>query len=122
MACKCSDYTAGMLREAVSFERLLITADGAGGTNSGRREIVLLSPTRAHVKSVSGREVMRTDRVDAETRLKVVVRYFEGLLESDSIVFRTRRHTITWINNVEFADKWLEISVDGGAANGGVTL
>jgi head-tail adaptor len=122
MACKCSDYTAGMLREAVAFERILKYSDGSGGTTSGRYEAVLLAPSRAHVKNLSGREVMQGARTDAETRLRVTVRYFDGLLESDSIVIRTKRHTITWINNVEFADRWLEVSVDGGTANSGVTV
>jgi hypothetical protein len=39
-----------------------------------------------------------------------------GLLESDRVVIRTKAHNIRFINNVEFADRWLEIMVDGGVA------
>lgn len=116
MACKCSDYTAGMLRETVAFQRVVVSADGAGGSSEGAPATIAGAPTRAHVKAASGREVVQTERVDAETRLKITVRYFAGLLDSDTILFRSRRHNITWINNVEFSDRWLEISADGGVA------
>jgi head-tail adaptor len=112
----CCDYTAGMLREAVAFERVVASSDGAGGTTAAAPVTISGAPTRAHVKAASGREMVQTARVDAETKLKVTVRYFTGLLDSDTILIRGRRHNITWINNVEFRDRWLEVSADGGVA------
>ena len=112
----CCDYSAGMLREAVAFQRGTIASDGAGGSSEGTPQTIPDAPTRAHVTAASGREVMRAERVDAEARYKITVRYFAGLLESDTVLIRGRRHNIVWINNVEFADRWLEIIADGGVA------
>jgi len=45
-----------------------------------------------------------------------VVRYFEGLTERDRVVIRSRPYNIRFIANLDMADRWLEISVDLGAA------
>lgn len=113
--CGPSKHSARDLRETVAFERKTRTSDGAGGFVSGWTA-VSGAPTRAKVVAVSGSERFQSDRVEASTRFRIVVRYFSGLLDSDSIVHRGRRYNIRFINNVDFMDDWLELSVDGGVA------
>ena len=36
--------------------------------------------------------------------------------EADRVLFRGLVYNIAWINNVEFADRWLEIDLTGGVA------
>lgn len=109
---KCCDYTVGMMKHQVSFQRVQMVSDDAGGVVEQSRAYRPLA--RAHITQASGSERFFTDRVEAISSYKVVVRYFADLRESDTIVFQGRAHNITRINNVEFANKWVEINVNGG--------
>ena len=96
---KCCDITAGQLKEPVTFQSTIT------GT-----------PTRARAKFASGGERYASERIEARVSVKIVVRYFAGLLEADRVEIRGKAYNIRFINNIEFSDKWLEISLDGGAA------
>ena len=39
-----------------------------------------------------------------------------GLSESDRVTIRNKVHNIRFLDNIEFANKWLQIDVDGGVA------
>lgn len=112
---RCCDIHAGMLREPITIERVSRSANGKGGwtetwaTLSG-------APVKAHVKAISGRERFASDRVEATTRYRMVIRYFDGLKESDRVIIRDRVHNIRFIDNVEMRDRWLKIDLDGGMA------
>jgi SPP1 family predicted phage head-tail adaptor len=107
--------TAGKLRTVVEFQRATKVSDGSGGYNETWAAISD-SPTKAFAKALSGSERFASDRVEATTRWRIVVRYFSGLLESDIVVINSREYNIRFINNVEMADKWLEIDLNGGVA------
>jgi len=111
----CCDYSSGLLREAVTFQRETATA-GAAGTFTKAWATVSGAPTRAHVRGLSGREERTGDRTDAVARLRVVVRYSAALREGDRVLIRTRAHNITRIDNVEFRNQWLEIDAEAGVA------
>ena len=102
----CSKYNAGMLNEVVDIQRATRTSDGAGGFTTVWGTLVG-SPTRASVKALSGAERFASERV---------VRYFDGLLESDLIAIRGLAYNIRFINNMDLADRWLVIDLDGGKA------
>ena len=111
----CCDYSSGLLREAVTFQRETATA-GTAGTFTKAWATVSGAPTRAHVRGLSGREERTGDRTDAVARLRVVVRYSAALREGDRVLIRTRAHNITRIDNVEFRNQWLEIDAEAGVA------
>lgn len=115
MALQCCDFNAGKLKEPVLFERRTLTSDGAGGQTE-TWAAVSGAPTRAAVMPVSGSERYASDRVEAIVRLRLVTRYSALLRESDRVTIRGRVHNIRYIDNIEFADKWLQIDVDGGVA------
>lgn len=112
---KCCDYTAGMLKEPVTFQRETLVSDGAGGTTSTWATISG-APTRGFLKAMSGSERWASARVEANVTLRLVVRYFAGLREGDRVQVRGEAANIRFINNVEFADKWLEIDLQAGVA------
>lgn len=112
---KCCDFHSGKLKEPVTFERKTLTSDGAGGMTQTWATINNV-PSRAFVVPVSGSERYASDRVEATVRLRLVVRYTTGLRESDRVQIRGRVHNIRFIDNIEFANKWLQIDVDGGVA------
>ena len=111
----CGDYNAGMLREPVTFQRAAKASDGAGGYTETWGAIAG-APTLAHAKYLSGNERWASQRVEATAKIRIAVRWFDGLLASDAVVIRSRRCNIRFINNVEFADKWLEIELGEGVA------
>jgi len=104
-----------MLREPVTFQRLTRTPDGAGGFAEAWAAITG-APTRAMVKPMSGGERFQSQRTEATSTHKVVVRYFADLTEVDRAVVRGRAYQVRFINNVDFDDKWLEISAEVGVA------
>jgi len=112
---KCCNMNSGMLKEVVSFERATKTPDGSGGYTEALAAISG-APTRAAVKALSGRERFASDRIEATTKWRITVRYFDGLLESDRVIIRTRAYNIRFINNDQLEDRWLEIDLDGGIA------
>lgn len=113
--CKASKYNARDLREEVSFERLARTSDGAGGFTEAWAA-VSGAPTRAMVKPMSGRERWASQRIEATATHMIVTRYFSGLKEADRATIRGRVYNVRFINNVDFADQWLEITAEVGVA------
>jgi SPP1 family predicted phage head-tail adaptor len=113
---KCCDINSGMLKEPVTFQRMTRTADGAGGQTQ-TWATVSGAPSRAFVRVASGNERFSHDRVEATIKLKLTTRYTNALRESDRVLIRGRAHNIKLLNNLEFRNQWLEISVDGGVAS-----
>ena len=112
---KCCEMSSGMLREPVTFERRTLTSDGAGGQTE-TWSAISGAPTRAHIKPLSGRERFSSDRIEATLRLRVLVRYSTAINEGDRVLIRSQAHQIRFINNLEFADRWLQIDCEGGVA------
>jgi SPP1 family predicted phage head-tail adaptor len=110
---KCCDITAGMLREPADIQTQE-TADIGGGATE------LSYTTRATVRGkmlpLSGNQVLYANRLDARTKNRFMMRYRSDLTESDRLVIRGRAYNITYIDNVEFRDKWLVVDLDGGVA------
>jgi SPP1 family predicted phage head-tail adaptor len=111
----CSDITAGMLSTPVQFQRMSRVSDGAGGFSQAWLPLAG-TPTRAHVKSMSGSERYASARIEATATHRVTVRYFAGLTEADSVVFAGKRSNIRFINNLEQRDRWLVLDVQTGVA------
>ena len=112
---KCCDMHAGKLRIPVSFERGVKASDGAGGHTIVWSSLAD-SPVRAFVKALSGFERHASERVEAVSKWRIVVRYFSGLKESDRVEMRGERFNIRFIDNVELRDIWLRIDLSGGVA------
>jgi SPP1 family predicted phage head-tail adaptor len=112
---KCCDMNSGKLKEPVTFQRRTLTSDGAGGQTESW-STVSGAPTRAYVAPVGGSERFAHDRTEATVRLRLVVRYTSTLLDSDRVQIRNKIHNIRFLDNMEFANKWLQIDVDGGVA------
>ena len=113
---KCCDINSGMLKEPVTFQRMTRESDGAGGQNVAWSAISG-APSRAFVRVASGNERYVHDRVEAVVKLKLTTRYNASITEADRVLIRGRAHNIKLLNNLEFRNQWLEISVDGGVAS-----
>lgn len=112
---KCCDMHSGKLRTRIEFQRKTRLPDGAGGFSETWSKISG-APEYAYARAVSGSERYASDRVEARTKVRVTVRYFDGLRDDDRVVINGDAHNITFINNVDFRGRWLEIDLAGGAA------
>jgi len=112
---KCCKMNSGMLKEPVQFERKTRTSDGAGGFTETWAAISG-APTRCSVKAMSGSERWASQRVEATSTHKITIRYTSDLTEVDRAVIRGRIYNIRFIDNLDFADKWLEVRVNLGVA------
>lgn len=110
---KCCDYTSGMLREPVTFQLQKKDSIGGGATEISYDERF---STRCYFKFASGWERMHADRYDAGTKASIVIRYRDGLIESDRAIIRGRAYNIKFIDNIELRNKWLKIDLEGGVA------
>ncbi len=110
---QCCDYNAGMLQTAVTFQRRVRVADGAGGWTESWE--TLLS-TRAYMKGLSGYERFNFDRLNAETRDRAVIRYYADLKAGDRAVIDGLAYNIFYINDVERKHRWMILDLSGGVA------
>lgn len=113
--CNPPKYTPRQLNEPVAFQRKTRTADGAGGFTEAWATISG-APTFCMVKPMSGGERYASQRVEATATHRIVTRYFSGLKETDRAVIRGREYQLRFIGNVDFADRWLEITAEVGVA------
>ena len=91
------------------FQRMARVSDGAGGFTEGWTAITG-APTRAMVKALSGSERFQSQRTEATASHKIVVRYNAGLTAVDRAVIRERAFQLLFLNNVDYDDKFLEIT------------
>lgn len=110
---QCCDYDAGMLQTAITIQRRVRVTDGAGGWSESWETILT---TRAYMKGLSGYERFTSDRLNAETKDRAVIRYYADLLPSDRLVVDGRAHNITYINDVERKHRWMVLDLSGGVA------
>ena len=112
----CCKYSAGKMREPVTFQRLGSASNVDGNVVAGSWATIAGAPTRGMVRPLSGYEASQAQRLSAEVKMLVVVRYTAALREADSVLIRGLRHNIRYIKNVDFDNKFLEIDVEGGVA------
>lgn len=113
---ECCKYNAGKMREPVTFQRMGAATNVDGNVVAGAWATIAGAPIKGMVRPLSGYEASQAQRLSAEVKLLVVVRYTAALREADSVLIRGLRHNIRYIKNVDFGNKWLEIDVEGGVA------
>jgi len=112
----CCKYSAGKMREPVTFQRMGSATNVDGNVVAGAWATIAGAPTKGMVRPLSGYEASQAQRLSADVKLLVVVRYTAALREADSVLIRGLRHNIRYIKNVDFGNKWLEIDVECGVA------
>lgn len=63
----------------------------------------------AAVTNLHGREYFAAAAVKAENTVKFTIRYTEGIDESMRILFRGKQYNISSIDNIKYANKFIEI-------------
>jgi len=112
---KCCDMHAGMLNEPITIQEKARTPDGSGGFSESWATISG-SPDKASLKAASGQEKYLNQRVQEVPVLNATIRYFAGIEGADRAVIRSRNYNIGFINNLEFKDRWITLTLTGGVA------
>ena len=109
---ECCKYHAGLLRRRAELKHEVKT-DLSGGAIAITHETY--DNVWCHFEPVSGSEVYKAMRVDANTKNRMVIRYRDDVRESDIVIIDGRAYGITFIKDVDYMHVWLAIDLDGGA-------
>lgn len=96
----------GDLRHRITFQKL-ITA-----VNENGFEIQTWQNYKtvwSAVSNLSGREYYQAAAIKGEKTVKFLIRYVEGIDESMIILFKKKQYNITFIDNMKYVNKYIEI-------------
>lgn len=96
----------GELRHRIIFQRL------ASAVNENGFQIEVWQDYKtvwASVSNLSGREYYQAASIQAEKIVKFLVRYIDGLDTTMRIVFKDKKYSITYIDNIKYENKYIEI-------------
>lgn len=110
---KCCDITPGMLRTTVALQSQTRTPDGAGGFS---RSWSTYATVQGGLKQTSGREAEQADRLSAQAGFRCMIRYRDDVQPQHRIVIDSVAYQIRSVENVEFRNRWLVLSLESGVA------
>lgn len=102
-----------MLRTTVALQSQTRTADGAGGYALSWSTYATV---QGGLKQTSGREVEQADRLSAQAGFRCVIRYRSDVAAQHRIVIDSLAYQIRAIENVEFRNRWLVLTLESGVA------
>lgn len=98
---------AGELKQKIQFFKKPIKND-ADGFSIG--DGILYYSCYAKVTNQSGTEILKANAEFAETKTRFLIRYTKNpICENMYIVFNNVKYDITYINNYEFSNKYIEV-------------
>ena len=106
-------FHPGELNEKITIFRETRTDDGAGGQTIVLNNVCMVW---AHVRPRSGKEMERFDRVNASATYLFVIRYRDGILESDRILWKGAYYNIRFISQGTARNLYMEIDAERGIA------
>lgn len=110
---RCCDITAGKLKNRIELQQLVIVEDGAGGNT---RTWKTIQSVWAMLRQTGGGERLQNDRLTATANFKATIRYRAGISAVNRIVFQGKAYQIRSVDNIEFANKYLELTLENGVA------
>lgn len=110
---KCCDITAGKLKNKIELQELVIVEDGSGGQT---RTWKTIQSVWASLRQTGGSERYQNDRLTAIANFKATIRYRSDISAVNRIVFRGLAYQIRSVDNLEFMDKWLDLTLESGVA------
>lgn len=110
---KCCDITAGKLKNRIELQELVITEDGAGGNT---RTWKTVQKVWAYLYQTSGSERYQNDRLTAIANFRATIRYKDNVSPVNRILFQGKAYQIRSVDNLEFANKFLDLTLESGVA------
>ncbi|AND85565.1 phage head closure protein [Clostridium tyrobutyricum] len=94
------------LKHKIIFQKLTAT------TNENGFEVEVwedYSTVWAEVSNLMGREYFAAAAGQAEKTVKFTIRYLQGITDDMRILFEDKQYNITFIDNIKYRNKYIEI-------------
>lgn len=98
--------TIGELRHKITLQKFTIIVNENGFEDETWIDFKILW---AEVAKLHGREYFAAAAVKAENTVKFIIRYTEGIDESMRVLFKGKQYNISSIDNIKYANKFIEI-------------
>lgn len=96
----------GDLRQRITIQQLSTTINDNGFEGQTWSDY---KTVWASANNLFGREYFQAMQVQAETTVKFTIRYTSGLTADMRILFNGKTYNIDFIDNIKYANKYLEI-------------
>lgn len=96
----------GNLNSKIQIIRNSHISDGCGGFTEG---YIVLKECRASIRPMRAREVYIATQNQQETSHNIIIRYFDGLKNSDIIKYKDKEFDISTIINVDNNSEFYEL-------------
>lgn len=96
----------GELRHRITFQKLITTTNENGFEVEDWIDIKTVWSAAANL---NGKEFFEAATVQAETTVKFTIRFIDGIDESMRILFKEKIYNITFIDNIKYRNKFIEI-------------
>ncbi|WP_373181214.1 phage head closure protein [Clostridium butyricum] len=96
----------GNLKHRVTFQRFTTVANDNGFEEEAWVDFKIVW---AAISNLHGREYFEAAAVQAEKTVKFIIRFIKDIDESMRIKFRDKQYNITSIDNIKYANKFIEI-------------
>lgn len=110
---KCCDITASKLKNRVILQRIEIVEDGSGGST---RTWQTVQSIWAYLVQTGGGERYQQERLTATANFKAIIRYRADVSPVNRIVFQGVAYQIRSVDDIEFAHKFLQLTLESGVA------
>lgn len=96
----------GELKHRITFQVLSSVVNENGFETENYED---LKTVWAKVTNLHGKEYFEAATIQKEKTVKFIIRAIEGLDESMKILFQGRNYNITFIDNIKYENKYIEI-------------
>lgn len=93
-------------RHQITIQKYTVSINENGFEVEDWQELITC---RAKIENLHGREYFEAAVVQAEKTIKFTVRYLREIDESMRIKFREKYYNITSVDNIKFANRYMEI-------------
>lgn len=93
-------------KHKITFQKLSITTNENGFEVEEWQDFITCW---AKVENLRGREFFAAEAVQAEKTVKFTIRYLQDLTEDMRILFEDKQYNITFIDNIQYRNKYIEI-------------
>ena len=106
----CKGPSIGAMRNIATIRQRVLADDGYGGVLETWESYLSI---RCSVREQSGSEAFKRDDINTEEKLVFTTRYDSRIFADNGtlrIFFRDKIFNITWVNNIDLKDQWMEIT------------
>lgn len=96
----------GELRHRITFQKLVTDTNENGFEMEDWQDY---KTVWAAITNLHGREYFEAAAVKAENTVKFKIRYIQNIEPTMRIIFKGKRYNITSIDNIKYANKFIEI-------------